>query len=122
MPAEITVKKDYILVEPSEVDYWEIWQGIGEELKLPEFSKKNDIWVFHEGQIKLTYDDLYRLKDFIYENYPENAQRTKTALVVESGIQAALAESFGQIAADELPFEIQVFTDFKSAEQWVKEK
>ena len=119
MPPKITVKKDYILVEPSEVDYWEIWEGIGAELKLAEFPEKNDIWLFNDGPVKLTYVDLYKLRDFIQENYPENAKRTKTALVVQSGIQKAIAESFGQIAED-LPFEIRVFTNFQLAEDWVK--
>jgi hypothetical protein len=121
MPPKITIKKDYILVEPSEVDYWEIWVSIGAELNSPDFPEKNDIWIFHDGPVKLTYVDLYRLKDFIKENYPENANRNKTAIVVESGLQSAMAETFGQIAAEDLPFEVGVFTDFKLAEEWVKE-
>lgn len=121
MPPKITIKKDYILVEPSEVDYWEIWEGIGAELNSPDFPEKNDIWIFHDGPVKLTYADLYRLKDFIKENYPENANRYKTAIVVESGLQSAMAETFGQIAAENLPFEVGVFTDFQLAEEWVKE-
>jgi hypothetical protein len=40
MPPIITVKKDYILVEPEEVDYWEIWEGIANEMSLPEFPEK----------------------------------------------------------------------------------
>ncbi len=98
MAPKIAIKKDYILVEPSEVDYWEIWASIGAELNLPEFPNKNDIWVFRDGPIKLTYVDLYKLKDFIQENYPENAKRNKTALVAETGIQKAMAEFFVQIA------------------------
>jgi hypothetical protein len=121
MPPKITVKKDHILVEPSGVDYWEIWEGIGAEINLPEFPEKNDIWVFHDGPVKLTYVDLYRLKDFIQENYPEKVNRNKTAIVVESGIQKAMAESFGQIAAEDLPFEVKVFADLQLAEEWVNE-
>jgi hypothetical protein len=120
MPPKITVKKDYILVEPRAVDFWEIWECIGAAINLPEFPEKNDIWLFHDGPIKLSYVDLYRLKDFIQKYYPENASRNKTAIVVESGIQAAMATFFIQVA-DGLPFEIRVFTDFKLAEDWVKE-
>jgi tRNA A37 threonylcarbamoyladenosine biosynthesis protein TsaE len=118
MPPIITVKKDYILVEPEEVDYWEIWEGIAKEMSLPEFPEKNDIWIFHEGPVKLTYVDLYRLKDFIEENYPENAIKNKTAIVVESGTQKAIAESFIQITVN-LPFKIKAFSDLKSAEDWI---
>ncbi len=121
MPPKITINNGYILVEPNEVDYWEIWEGIGAEINLPEFPDKNDIWLFNDCPVKLTYVDLYRLRDFIQENYPENAKRTKTAIVVKSGLQSAMAETFGQIAAEDLPFEVGVFTDFKLAEEWVKE-
>ena len=121
MPPKITVKKDHILVEPSGVDYWEIWEGIGAEINLPEFPEKNDIWVFHDGPVKLTYVDLYRLKDFIQENYPDNAKRKKTALVVATGIQTAMANFFIQIGED-LPFEIKVFSDFQAAEDWIIDK
>jgi hypothetical protein len=69
--------------------------------------------------VKLTYVDLYRLKNFIEENYPENAIRHKTAIVVESGTQKAMAESFIQIT-ENLPFEIKAFSDLKSAEDWIK--
>ena len=119
MKPKITVKKDYILVEPNEVEYWEIWEGIATELKLDKFPEKNDIWVFHEGPVNLKYIDLFKLKDFIEENYPENASRTKTALVVVTGIQKAMAEFFIN-AAENLPFEIRVFTHLKLAEDWVK--
>lgn len=115
---KIIVKKDYILVEPKEIDYWEIWEGIGAELNLPKFPEKNDIWVFHDGPVHLTYVDLYRLKDFIQKNYPEDAKRNKTALVVETGIHKAMAEFFIQIGED-LPFEIRVFSDFQAAEDWI---
>lgn len=118
---KITVKKDYILVEPKEVDYWQIWEGIGKVRNLPEFSEKNNIWVFREAPIRLTYVDLYKLKDFVEEIYPENVTRNKTAIVVETGIQSALAFFFSQIAED-LPFEIKVFSDFQTAEGWVIKK
>jgi len=115
---KITEKDDYLLVEPEAVNYWEIWECICAELSLPQFPEKNDIWVFQKGPVKLTYVDLYRLKEFIQDNYPKTAKRNKTALVVETDIQAATAEFFIQIAED-LPFEIKIFTDFHSAEDWI---
>ena len=121
MAPKITVNTDYILVEPKEVDYWEIWEGVGKLRNLPEFSEKNRIWVFNESQIKLKYDDLYKLKDYIKEIYPENMTRRKTALVVKTGPQSAMALLFSQIA-ENLPLKIKVFTDFQAAESWIISK
>lgn len=118
---KITVKKDYILVEPKEVDYWQIWEGIGKVRNLSEFSQKNDIWVFRDSPITLTYVDLYKLKDYIEDIYPEDVTRSKTAIVVATGLQSAMASFFSEIAKD-LPFEIKAFSDFKAAEDWITNK
>ena len=120
MSPKITIKEDYILVEPKVNDYWEIWEAVGRLLNISEYPDQNDIWVFHEGPINLVYDDLYKLRDFIKEYYPENAARSKTAMVVASGLHASLAEAFAQIAKD-LPYEIKVFSDIKSAKDWIRE-
>jgi len=118
MAPKITVKKDYILVEPKEIDYWQIWEGIGKVRNLPEFSQKNDIWVFHDSPITLTYVDLHKLKEYIEEIYPEDVTRSKTAIVIATGLQSAMASFFSEIAKD-LPFEIKVFSDFQAAEDWI---
>jgi hypothetical protein len=77
--------------------------------------------VCREGQEKFSYDDLYRLKDFIKENYLKDVKISKAAIVVESDFQSRMAESFSRISED-LPFEIQIFSDFQTAEDWVKEQ
>ena len=121
MSPKITIKKDYILLEPKDgTDYWEIQGGVARLFYVPGIPDKNRIWVFREGPENLSYDYLNKLRDFIKENYPRDATLNKTALVVESGFQSHMAESFQQIAKD-LPFEIRVFSDFQSAEDWVKE-
>jgi hypothetical protein len=121
MSPKITIKEDYILLEPKEgTDYWEIQRGIARLFYIPEIPDKNRIWVFSEGPEKFSYDDLHKLRDIIKENYPKEAMINKTAIVVESGFQSNMAESFRQIAKD-LPFQIRVFSDFQAAEAWVKE-
>jgi hypothetical protein len=120
MAQELTVKKDYILVEPHENDYWEVWETVGRLLKNSEYPDKNDIWVFRDRPINFEYADLYNLKEFIKENYPEGATRSKTAMVVASELHASFAELFAQIAKD-LPYEIRVFPNLRSAEDWIIE-
>ncbi len=121
MSPEITINKDYNLVELKKgINYREIRRAVARLFYASGIPEKNGIWVFREGQEKFSYDDLYRLKDLIKENYPKDVKINKTAIVVESGFQSRMAESFRQIAED-LPFEIRVFSDFQAAEDWVKE-
>ena len=91
---------------------------IGKLSGTPEYPKKNDIWVFRTGPVMLVDDDFYKLKDIINEYYPQNASRTKTAIVFETGVQFGMANELLSIA-EELPYQIRVFNDFDSAENWV---
>lgn len=121
MAPKITIKRDYILTEHKEVDFGEIWEGIEKLRYLPESSEKNDIWVFQESRVKLDYVDLHNLKVFAKEIYPKKIAKSKTAIIVESGIQTVIALLFSQIS-ENLPFEIKVFTDFQAAKDWITKK
>lgn len=120
MSPELTICEHYNLVELKEgINYREIRRAVARLLYASWIPQKNGIWVFREGQENLSYDDLHKLKDFIKESYPKDVKINKTAIVVESGFQSSMAESFRQISED-LPFEIRVFSDFQNAEDWVK--
>ena len=120
MSPEITIKKDYILIEPKEgTDYSEIQRGVARLFYVDEIPEKNRIWAFREGPEKFSNDDLYKLRDIIKENYPNDHKIDKTAIVIESEFQSNMAESFRQVAKD-LPFEIRIFSDIQAAEDWVK--
>lgn len=121
MSPEISIHKDYILVEPKAgISYREIRRALARLFYASGIPDKNGIWVFREGQEKFSDDDLYKLKDIIKENYPEDVTINKTAIVVGSESQSRTAESFKQNAED-LPFEIRVFSKFQAAENWIKE-
>ncbi len=119
MLPEITIKEDYILIEPLEPEFWEVYLSLGKLLKMPEYRYKNVIWNFNEGPLRITYDDLYRIKGLLEENYPENVKlNKKAALVVAGGLHAAMATEYTKIAAD-FPVEFKVFSDLAAAEKWI---
>lgn len=121
MSLKITANQDYILVEPSAgLDYWEILEGISKVFSMPDFKYKNDVWVFREGQVKIQYTDLYKVKDSVRVLYPKDSIGSKTAIVAETGIQQSLAKLYSGIGKD-LPREIRVFSDLKSATDWIKQ-
>ena len=121
MSPKITIRKDYILVEATEgIDLREIQKGVARLFYVEGIPEQNRIWVFPEGPLTLSRDDLPKLRDIIEENYPIDARINKTAIVVESGAQAELAEAFTQIAKD-LPQQFKVFSNLADAEAWVKQ-
>ncbi len=121
MELNLTTYDDYILVEPvNGLDFWEIMEGISKLFSMPEFKDKNDIWVLRDGQVKMLFADLYKIKEHAEKIYPKNSKGSKTAIVAGSGIQHSLAELYSDIGKD-LPREIRVFSDLKSAEDWIVE-
>lgn len=122
MSLKETDKKDYILVELQEAEYWEILETFGSLLKMADYTNKNAIWDFRNAPLKLTYDELYKVKDLIKENYPEHSKSDrKLAIVVEGGLKSALAKEYIKIA-NELPPEFNIFPDLDSAEDWINQK
>ena len=120
MALKITKENDYILVEPSiGMVYWDILKAIPNVLLMPEFKDKNDIWLFREGQMKILYTDLHSIRDVAEKLHPNESKGKKTAIVVGTGFQKGLASMYADIGKD-LPREIKVFSDLKSAEEWIK--
>ena len=118
---EIVIEKDHILVKPPEdINVWNILQAIGKIFSMPEFQEKNDIWIFREDKLNLEFPDLYKIKKFAEENYPETSKGKKSAIVSEPGLTQSIAVLFSDIGKD-LPREIRVFSDFKSAHDWIAE-
>jgi len=119
MSPRITIKKNYILIEPKEgTAFREIQRGVARLFYVEGIPEQNRIWVFREGPENIAFDKLNKLKDVIKENYPADARINKTAIVVESGLQTGLAESFIKIASD-LPQTFKVFSNLADAETWV---
>ena len=119
MSAKITIKNTYILIEPQMIEYWEIIEALGILFKMPEYLEMNTIWDFPDDRIKATYGQLYNLRDVIAEHFPKSSKpNNKTAIVVKTGLQDSLADSYAKIV-EGLPFEARVFSDLQSAEEWI---
>jgi hypothetical protein len=121
MSPQITIKKDYILVEPKGgIEFREIQQGLARLYFVKGMPEQNRVWIFREGPENLSVNDLNRLKSMVKDYYPADASIRKTALVVTTDQQAAVAEAFIKMAED-LPQELRVFSNLADAEKWVKE-
>ena len=116
---EVSEDKGYILVKPPKgINFWEILTAIGKLIPQDGFLDKHDIWVFQDGAVSLTYEDLRVIKEYGINHYPKSAGTKKTAIVVETNFQRALADTYINIG-EEHPRDIQIFSDLKEAEHWV---
>ncbi len=118
---EITNKKCYILVETTDgTNFGDIMKGIVNLFTMSAYQEKNDLWLSRNGHPDFLYSDLHEIKNFADEHYPKTATAQKTTVVVETELQRELANEYAQIGKD-LPREIRVFPNLKSAEEWVTE-
>lgn len=118
---EIVLKEDYILIKPPEgVNIWDIFMTLGKFITKPEFQDKNDIWLLGDGSISLNFSDLQKINDFGRENIPQFAIGKKSAVVISTGFQRGLVETFVAVWK-EFPRKIKVFSNLKEAEEWIKE-
>lgn len=116
---KVTRKPDHLLVEfESRVTMPTILAALAEVTGHPDYDRLNDLWTFKRATVFLQLDDLETLVDQIELNYPEDVQRSKTALVPGPGFNQFLAESFEKSAA-RLPFQLQVFHAQPDAEGWL---
>ena len=119
MLLKFTNYENYILIEsPKGMDYWEIIEGIPKLISMPEFKNKNDIWEFKSDGIKMSYADLLKIKSVVEKICRKNSKATKTAIVVRNGFQQTYGKLYSDICYD-LQREISVFSDLKSAENWI---
>ena len=119
MPKTETDQKDYIIVEPQEAEYWEILETYGNLLKTPDYPKKNIIWDFRNAPMKTNYEEMYKIRDLVKDQYPEHAKPDrKVALVAKGSFNLALAEEYKRIAK-ELPPKFKIFSNIDSAIDWI---
>ena len=116
---KITTRKNYILIKPSKgIDFFEVLFGVSKLISATKFHHRNHVWVFRKGKMTIAYTDLYKIKEYVRNNFPKCTKQIKTAIVAETGMQRSLAELYAKIEED-LPHEIRVFPDLRLAEEWL---
>ena len=122
LKATIETKKDYIEVKPHNTDYWGLLEAFGELIKLPDYPGKNVMWIFPDEPLKIAFDDVEKIGDIVKKPYTRLAKpNRRIALVTATGLQKALAKTFSKIVED-LSLEINAFSDFQKAKEWITEK
>ena len=121
MEPKITVQDKYILVEHLESEFWDILRTLERLFEIPDYTVKNVIWVFRKGSLKTTYEELYKLKEYVIKKLPDNFNPDrKTAIVVKTGLYEAMATEYIKIGKDLPGVTFKVFSDLSAAKEWIK--
>jgi hypothetical protein len=112
-------KAGYIVITFSGyITFQLLLEALLKEMSLPDYPKKNDIWVFRKENTFLSQTAISAIVPVIRKLYPEHRERSKTAIVATNGFNSAVAALFTS-EAGELPYEINVFGKMDPAALWV---
>ena len=82
-----------------------------------DFFVKNNIFIFSSEFMEVKAEELEMITQFILKNFQTNLVTIKSAVVVPPGFNMAIVELWAT-AANRLPFDVKIFSDLKSAEDW----
>ncbi|HWQ26274.1 MAG TPA: hypothetical protein VN367_05760 [Chlorobaculum sp.] len=91
-----------------------------EEVALPDYRAKNDLWIFDGCECDFSLSSFDELVSYISGNYPRNATRMKTAILTSNYLHNALGQLFCA-DADILPYSVRIFQDYSEAAAWLAE-
>ncbi len=115
----ISKKPEYLFVTlEGEATYQAFKDAIEEELVRDDYPTMNDIWQLDNCILAVGYDQFEDIVNDLLQRYPQQASRTKTALVASSGVIRAFAQ-FWIEHTKILPYETQTFMSLDEAEVWI---
>ncbi len=117
---KISIEKECLLVQfNANFDYSTIKQVMYKEMTLPDFPRKNDLWLIGEHRADLRLGDIQKLVDDFSRLYPRNMGAKKTAIVVQAGLTAAILELLAKGMESRFPISCRIFASRKAAEEWL---
>jgi hypothetical protein len=119
VPFQITLTDEFLQVTVHDrITLSLVQNAILEILSFPEYLEKNDLWIFGDSPVAISYEEFPQLVRFIRQHYPTESKHTKTALVVPPGFTEALA-ALWMDEAGSLPYQIAMFHSRDAAVTWI---
>lgn len=92
-------------------------EAIKDAYSQPDYFVKNNIFIFSSEYFEVKAEELEMVTQYILENIQNKLVTIKSAVVVPPGFNTAIVELWAT-AADRLPYDLKIFSDLKSAEDW----
>lgn len=108
----------YKVVMVGRVTFEDILAAIDDTMSQPDYIHRNDVWVFGHDALEVLYGELEQITDHILQGYPAEITRTKSAIVVPPGMNAAIVEMWHE-SSGRLPVPVELFDNLAAAEAWI---
>ena len=119
MPA-ISDAGEYLVVQVEGKTAQDIVETLKAAYRYPEYHQRNALWSFRNNHFEVSLEQLKLVTEFIRANYPDDAPRTRRAIVVSPGLTAGFAEVWASWNSD-LPYDVRVFYSEAEATAWLRD-
>lgn len=110
------------LIFAGAVDQQQLFQGLRDIFKHPEYPFRNSMWVFEGCECDFSNISMFELLQLVKGYYPKKATRTKTAVLTSTSLHHAMAQLFCEEAGDlALAFTMKSFMDRTEAIAWLED-
>ena len=100
-------------------DYPMVQRIIRHETMLEEYPDTNDIWLIGSHHADIRLGELETMVQDFHCRCPQNATRTKTAVVVNEGLTGAILELWVNALQKRVAIDIQLFHTLDEAQAWL---
>ena len=116
----ISRKEDYLLVKfIDDFDFPMMQTAIRHETTMGEYADTNDIWFIGNYRAGINHGELDLMVKAFECCCPGDAQRTKTAIVVDAGLTGSIIELWAHGLQQRVAFDVEIFRTLDDAEQWL---
>lgn len=110
----------YLKVEFNEdFDFNTIQAVIHHVTSMHQYFQTNDIWVIGSHHAHIRLGEIETMVGEFQCRCPRDAQRTKTAIVVDEGFTHAIIELWVSALHKKIAFDMQIFDNLSAAEVWL---
>ncbi len=111
---------DYLLVKLEEdFDFNALHAIIHHIMSVKEYPDTNDIWLIGKNRADIRLGEIEALVHDFQCHCPRDAERAKTAIVVEPGLTKSIIELLASAASKRVAFEIRIFQSLADAHEWL---
>ncbi len=110
----------YLLVKFEEdFDYNTVSVIIRHVTMMKEYPSTNDLWMVGKHRAHIRLGELESMVREFHCHCPQDATRTKTAIVAKQGLTQSILELWVNAVRKKVSFDLQIFHALEEAEEWL---
>lgn len=118
----ISRNEGYLMVKfIDDFDFPMVLTAVRHETTMKEYADTNDIWFIGKYRAGINHAELEHMVKAFERSCPRDAQRRKTAVVVDAGLTGSFIELWAHSLKQRVDFQIEIFRTLDEAKDWLED-